>query len=67
MQNSTQDKVTNPEYFIRTRKSYNNLNAVNEDLKTFYDWSKYEVGYYIPQPKYKNWVPNWLIRLITKS
>jgi hypothetical protein len=25
-----------------------------------------EITYYIPQPQYKSWVPNWLIRLITK-
>lgn len=61
MQNSTQI-----EYFIRTKATYSNSNLANQDLKEFFREGSYEVGYYMPQPKYKSWVPTWLIRFITK-
>lgn len=56
-------------YFLRLPKDFDN--AI--EAKKLADESRSEyalpfiVGYYIPQPQYKKWVPNWLIKLITKK
>lgn len=48
-----------PKYFIRTQQEWNSIQEI-PGMK-----SGYTLGYHIPQPKYKTWVPNWVIRLIT--
>lgn len=57
-----------PTYFIRFEKEYENYPDAQKVLKgNQIILSNIEIGYYIPQPQYKSWVPNWLIRLITKN
>lgn len=55
-----------PKYFIRTIWRYETLPHASDALIQLYDPETFEVGYHIPQPQYKGWVPNWLINLITK-
>jgi hypothetical protein len=51
-------------YYIRYKKEYKTYQEAEKRFK-FLGASNMEIGYYMPQPKYKKWVPNWLIRLIT--
>ena len=59
-----------PNYFLRFTRSWETIGeaeSASKDLNQLYPLlPKNEIGYYIPQPQYKSWVPNWLIRLITK-
>lgn len=56
-------------YFIRFQESYDNLPEATNALQKASDTTLLaglHLGYYLPQPVYKSWVPNWIIRLITK-
>jgi hypothetical protein len=62
--------MENPTYFIRFKSSHETVHDaereaiyLNERLGIS---NLIQVGYYMPQPKYKSWVPSWLIRWITK-
>lgn len=60
--------MKNPFYFIRTEKTFDNLPDAMDAKKELEPYfPNLEIGYYIPQPQYKSWVPNWIIRLITKK
>lgn len=58
-------------YFIRFTKTWDNISHAQDakqDLDQLYpEMPNIEIGYHIPQPQYKSWVPNWLIHLILKS
>jgi hypothetical protein len=53
-------------YYIRFEENFTNLPEAGTKLRELNKDLDLEIGYYMPQPKYKNWVPNWLIRLIIK-
>jgi len=57
-------------YFIRFKPSFDTIPQVEREME-FLDnrlgiGNLIKIGYYLPQPVYKSWVPNWIIRLITK-
>ena len=54
---------TKPYFFIRNRETYPDLTKIPKAALA----PHLELGYYLPQPIYKSWVPNWVIRLITKN
>lgn len=57
-----------PHYFLRTSKSFNSISEAqkaNQEFRKHYpNILPHEIGYHIPQPRYKSWVPSWLIRLL---
>lgn len=58
-----------PIYFLRFGKEdYPDIPSANGAINNYpLNLRKaLSVSYYMPQPQYKNWVPYWLIRLITK-
>jgi len=60
-----------PHYFIRFKTNFESLPKAETDAK--YLDERYgignliHIGYHLPQPQYKSWVPLWLIRLIIVS
>lgn len=60
----------NPIYFIRSVNEYEDLESATSALKYYTNPkispANYEIGSYIPPPRYKSWVPKFLIKLITK-
>ena len=54
-------------YFIRTSYEYKTVTEAQEFLNSITDSKELEIGYYMPQPQYKSWVPNFLIKLLTKK
>ena len=61
---------TKPYYFIRFKSEYDTITDAERDFE-FLDnrlgiCNIAQIGYHIPQPQYKSWVPNFLIKLITK-
>lgn len=57
-------------YFVRFKTSYKSIPKANESLKFLkenFPELDIELGYYRPQPRYKSWVPNWVLRLIIKN
>lgn len=60
--------MNKPHYFIRTKMEFDSISKAKSCLQHLQDFDKnYEVGYHMPQPIYKSWVPKWVIRLIIKS
>lgn len=54
-------------YFIETRQLFDSIHEAQVFMKTNgYDPMLHGIGYHMPPPKYKAWVPNWLIKIITK-
>jgi len=53
-------------YYIRFNQRFKTIPeaVAARDRLTKLDLPHATIGYYIPQPQYKNWVPNWMIRLI---
>jgi hypothetical protein len=61
----------NPIYKVSFGKDYSNLIEANHQLdfiSRYYSIpiEELNINYYLPQPTYKKWVPNWLIKFITK-
>ena len=61
--------MQDPKYFVRFKEDFDEapkaLRArINLMLKG-HGLPETTVGYYRPQPKYRSWVPKFLIRLIT--
>lgn len=54
-------------YFIRFNDSYETIPEAWKAWSELPYASKFRVTYHIPQPKYKPWVPAWLINLIIKK
>lgn len=59
-------------YFVGFKMSFENINDATSyltDMAWAYniDPRELEVGYYMEQPKYKKWVPKWLINLIKQN
>jgi len=55
-------------YFIRTSQNFKNISEAQAYMTAAgLPQTGYEIGYHMPQPTYKTWVPNWLIRSITKA
>ena len=63
--------MQNTQYFIRTRKSYDDLKQVPFNLADEFNNTDlqigYQVGYPVGYPKFKTWVPNWVIRFLIIS
>ena len=59
--------MNKPHYFIRTKKEFENIPKAVAELHSNHDTMTMTTGYHMPQPVYKSWVPNWVIRLIIKS
>jgi hypothetical protein len=53
-----------PHYFIRTTQTFSTVPEAANYYKDMEHKELFQVGYYIPQPHYRTWVPNWLIRLL---
>jgi len=56
-------------YFVRTKEFFDTVQGAVKHLDNTFAFfhTKMDVGYHLPQPQYKAWVPLWLIRLITKT
>jgi len=58
---------TKPVYTIRLKRTFESfINANDFCHENSVNMNEFQISYHIPQPQYKSWVPNWLIRLITK-
>lgn len=57
-------------YHIQFNKTFESVPEAEEakkELDQLYpDLPSTRIGYYMPQPQYKKWVPTWLIRFISK-
>ena len=54
-------------YNIKLKRNFKTIPDAQKHLDNHcYDQRIYEISYHMPQPKYKSWVPNFLIKLITK-
>ena len=63
----TNGKIT---YFVRVKQFvFDNISDATKKAKEiqYYTNTETEVGYHMPQPEYKDWVPAWLIRMIIKK
>ena len=55
-------------YFVRTQRAFANLGDASDFMTEHgYSVSEHHIGYYMPQPRYKTWIPFWVIDLITKK
>ena len=58
-----------PYYYIRLYREFDNAPKaaeIAERLSSEFEMN-FQVGYHMPQPIYKSWIPNWFIRFITKK
>lgn len=56
-------------YFVRFNEEFKTIPEAIKASKgkgIFYPNESFRVGYRIPQPKYKSWVPNWFIKYLIK-
>ena len=53
-------------YFLRLPEEYGNLGKVSIALRKQSN-EKLQIGYYMPQPEFKKWMPRWLISFIQES
>lgn len=62
--------MTTPKYFVRTTKEFDTIIEAEHHQELLEEYTelqiRFNVGYHLPQPKYKSWVPRWMIKLITK-
>ena len=62
--------MNKPHYFIRFKGEWDNIPEATNALEQMIDTTLLaglHLGYHMPQPVYKSWVPKWVIRLIIKS
>ena len=55
-----------PHYYVRFIKSFDTVYEAKNYERQLPHKTSIELGYHIPQPEYKTWVPKFIIKLITK-
>lgn len=58
-------------YLIRLKDEFTTFEEASQALANIksakiFKRAQLQVGYYMPQRKFKSWVPGWLIRILTQ-
>ena len=53
-------------YFLSLPEEYGNIEKADKALRKQSN-EKLQIGYYMPQPEFKKWMPHWLISFIQES